>query len=55
VARIALKRAKRREGEPPQPALWRNDVIAVALGMALYLLFGAYLHPLLIGVPAFPS
>ncbi len=35
---------------PPSPG---NDWIAVALGLVVYVVFGVWLHPLLIGVPAF--
>ena len=52
-ARIALKRAERGEGRVAPPASWQNDVIAVAIGTALYGLVGAFLHPILIGKPAF--
>lgn len=52
-ARIALKRAERREGAPHRPASWQNDVVAVVVGTMLYGLFGAFLHPLIIGKPAF--
>lgn len=55
VARILIKRAERREGAAPvvPPASWRNDVIALIIGTVSYGLFGALLHPLLIGVRAF--
>lgn len=53
VARIGLKREERREGAPPRPASWQNDVIALVIGTAIYLLFGMFLHPLLIGKAAF--
>lgn len=51
-ARIALKR---QEGAPvsPPPSGWRNDAIAVGAGTALFLFFGLWLHPLLIGRSAF--
>ena len=57
-ARISLKR---RTDEParklpkPAPAGWRRDVIAVVAGVAAWFVFGRYLHPLLIGVPAWPG
>lgn len=54
VARILLKRAERGDPPAPRPASWRNDGVAAVLGTALYGLFGAVLHPILIGVPAFP-
>ena len=53
VDRIALKRAERRDGRPPQTASGRNDILAVVIGTAAYLLFGFFLHPILIGVPVF--
>ncbi|MDR4305073.1 NnrU family protein [Chelatococcus sambhunathii] len=53
VARIALKRDERAHGAPARPASWQNDVIAAVIGTAAFLLFGAFLHPLLIGKPAF--
>lgn len=53
IARILLKRHARAHGAPARMGSWQNDVVAVVLGTALYGLFGAFLHPLLIGVPAF--
>ncbi|MFD1702626.1 NnrU family protein [Methylopila henanensis] len=54
VARILIKREARAHGEPARgPADGRNDVVAVALGAVVYALFGVFLHPILIGVPAF--
>lgn len=53
VARIGLKRQERAEGAPARPASWQNDVVALVIGTALYLLFGFFLHPLLIGREAF--
>lgn len=52
-ARIALKRAERVEGPVARPASWQNDVVALLIGTIVYGLFGAFLHPLLIGKPAF--
>ncbi len=42
---------------PPQqiqtaPPSRANDAIAVVLGLGLYVVFGVWLHPILIGVPA---
>ena len=57
VARIAAKRRDevRDHGGPvAEPAGWRNDVLAIAIGTAAYLAFLIWLHPLLIGVPALP-
>jgi uncharacterized membrane protein len=54
AARIALKRRERAEGARPRAlGSWQNDVVAVVLGTVVYGLFGAFLHPLLIGKPAF--
>jgi uncharacterized membrane protein len=36
------------------PAKPQNDIIAVVLGTALYVVFMVWLHPLLIGVPVVP-
>ena len=48
--RVSLKRRVPREVPQPSDSV-RNDVIVVAGGLVLYLLFMAWLHPLLIGVP----
>ncbi|WP_349371694.1 NnrU family protein [Salinarimonas sp.] len=56
AARISLKR---RAVSPIAPAQalavpqggWRNDAIAVAVGLAAYVAFVFWLHPALIGVP----
>ncbi|GBD48581.1 NnrU family protein [Methylopila sp. Yamaguchi] len=53
IARILLKRHERAHGAPARRGSWQNDVVAVALGTVLYALFGAFLHAVLIGVPAF--
>jgi len=47
--------AKRRGDSGPQtaPAGWTGDIIAVVVGLALYLALGYYFHPYVIGVPAF--
>jgi len=51
--RISLKR-RTDPGAPPIPVGGtRNDVIAVAGGVALYVLLGLWFHPYVIGVPAF--
>lgn len=52
-ARIAIKRQERVEGSRLRPASWQNDVIAVVIGTAVYVLFGLFLHPILIGKTAF--
>jgi len=48
--RISLKRRAPRP-IPRLPASGLNDVIVVVAGLAVYLLFVFWLHPLLIGVP----
>ena len=52
-ARILIKRQERAEGAPRRPASWQNDVIALVIGTAAYVLFGLFLHPMLIGKSAF--
>ena len=58
AARISLKR---RPDEParklpkPAPAGWRRDIVAVVAGTAVWFVFGKYLHPLVIGVAAWPG
>lgn len=57
AARISTKRRDEvldHGGPAAAPAGWRNDILAVAIGTALYLIFLLWLHPLLIGVPALP-
>jgi uncharacterized membrane protein len=57
VARISTKRRDEvvdHGGPAAAPAGWRNDVLALAIGTVLYLVFLWWLHPLLIGVPALP-
>lgn len=51
--RISLKR-RADPGEPPIPVGGvRNDIIAVVVGIALYLALGFLFHPYVVGVPAF--
>ena len=55
AARISTKRrdeVRDHGGPAAAPAGWRNDILAVAIGTALYLAFLLWLHPVLIGVPA---
>lgn len=58
AARISLKR---RTDEParklpkPAPAGWRRDIIAVVAGCLVWFVFGRFLHPILIGVAAWPG
>ena len=57
VARISTKRRDEvldHGGPATDPAGWRNDILAIAIGTAAYLVFLIWLHPLLIGVPALP-
>ncbi|ABY32411.1 NnrU family protein [Methylorubrum extorquens] len=62
VARISAKRRALTAGQVAQqhggqatPAGWRNDAIAVVVGVVAWFVFGKYLHPLLIGVAAWPG
>jgi uncharacterized membrane protein len=41
-------------GGTAAPMGWRNDLLAVVVGTAAYLVFLLWLHPWLIGVPALP-
>ena len=59
LARISVKRRRdevRDHGGPvAEPAGWRNDVLALAIGTILWFAFARWLHPLLIGVPVLPG
>jgi uncharacterized membrane protein len=57
VARISVKRrdVAAQHGGTVAPAGWRNDILAVVIGVAVYLAFVFWLHPLLIGVPVLPT
>lgn len=58
VALMAVKRrdvAAQHGGPAAAPAGGRNDLIALALGTVVYLLFLFWLHPLLIGVSPLPG
>ncbi|MBX9931898.1 MAG: NnrU family protein [Methylobacterium sp.] len=63
IARISLKRraaspgtvASQHGGAVAAPSGWRNDAIAVAIGLVTWFAFAKYLHPLLIGVAAWPG
>ena len=60
AARISLKRRDVSDLAPAKavaakPAGWRNDAIAVGVGLAGYVAFAFWLHPWLIGVPAVPA
>lgn len=62
AARISAKRraltagrVAAQHGGQAAPAGWRNDAIAVVIGLVAWFVFGKYLHPLLIGVAAWPG
>lgn len=60
AARISLKRRDVSPLAPAQavaapPAGWRNDAIAIAVGLVAYAAFAFWLHPVLIGVPVVPG
>lgn len=52
VDRISIKRRAVPSTSPQLPASRFNDVIVIIGGLALYIAFAFWLHPLLIGVPA---
>lgn len=56
LARISVKRrdVAAQHGGTAAPAGIRNDVLAVAIGTAVYLAFVFWLHPWLIGVSVLP-
>jgi uncharacterized membrane protein len=56
LARIGAKRrdVAAQHGGTAAPAGWRNDILAVVIGAAVYLAFVFWLHPWLIGVPVLP-
>lgn len=54
MARISVKRRPEeiaRSAAMAKVAFGRSDVIAIVSGLALYVVFALWLHPLLIGVP----
>lgn len=63
IARISAKRralspgavVSQHGGAVAAPAGWRNDAIAVSIGLVTWFVFAKYLHPLLIGVAAWPG
>ena len=62
AARISAKRraltagqVAAQHGGQAAPAGWRNDAIAVTVGVVAWFVFGRYLHPLLVGVAAWPG
>ena len=53
--RISLK-GRTDPGAPPIPlGGWRNDAIAIVVGVVVYLALGFTFHPIVIGVPAFTA
>jgi NnrU protein len=53
--RVSLKH-RTDPGAPPIPmGGWRNDAIAVVVGVLVYLALGFLFHPIVIGVPAFTA
>jgi uncharacterized membrane protein len=58
MARISIKRRPEEALAAAERATMRfnaNDIIAIAAGLALYVAFIVWLHPLLIGVPVLPG
>lgn len=57
AARISVKRRDEAQahGGTTAPAGWRNDAIAVAVGVVAWFAFAYWLHPVLIGVPVWPG
>jgi uncharacterized membrane protein len=53
--RVSLKQ-RSDPGAPPTPVSgWRNDVIAIIVGVLAYLALGFIFHPLVLGGPAFTA
>jgi uncharacterized membrane protein len=52
MARIAAKK-RGDTGPATAPSGFRNDIMVVIFGLALYVLLALYFHPYLIGVPVF--
>ena len=59
LARISVKRrrdeVRDHAGPVAAPAGWRNDLLAVAVGTAAWLVFARWIHPGWIGVGVWPS
>jgi uncharacterized membrane protein len=58
LARISIKRRPEEAGRASSLAatpFGRRDVTAIVVGLALYVAFALWLHPLLIGVPVLPG
>lgn len=53
-ARVAAKRrGDTGAAAKPVPAGWTNDIVAVALGIVVFLALGYWFHPYVIGIPVF--
>ena len=59
MARISVKRRRDEvrvhAGPAVEPRGWRNDAVAVAVGLVAWFAFARWLHPWLIGVSAWPG
>ena len=58
AARIAVKRrdvVRDHAGPAAEPAGARNDLLAVAVGTAAFVVFAIWLHPWLMGVAVWPG
>ncbi|ACA17045.1 NnrUfamily protein [Methylobacterium sp. 4-46] len=58
AARISVKRrdeVKAHAGPAAAPAGWRNDALAVGIGVVAWFVFARVLHPWLIGVAVWPG
>ena len=59
LARISVKRrpdeVRDHAGPATEPAGWRNDVLAVAIGTVAWFAFARWLHPWWIGVAVWPG
>jgi uncharacterized membrane protein len=53
--RISLKHRTDPGGPPIPVGGWRNDAIAVVVGVLAYLALGFVFHPVVLGVPAFTA
>jgi uncharacterized membrane protein len=54
IARIQVKRREQVEGVPDRSGPARNDILAVAFGLAIYVFMVMWGHAWLIGVPVLP-
>jgi uncharacterized membrane protein len=53
--RVSLKHRSDPGAPPTSVSGWRNDVIAIIVGVLAYLALGFIFHPLVLGVPAFTA